>query len=98
MYDQIAEVIDKISYLRVTTESTGGWNKHKTNQTVKGNQTLAAIDKCFNKNIWYESEDLANVYVSRGSCRKWKYGVEPLQNGEEKASFIFLQFCLVAQY
>jgi hypothetical protein len=51
MYDQIAEVIDKISYLRVTTESTGGWNKHKTNQTVKGNQTLAAIDKCFNKNI-----------------------------------------------
>lgn len=26
--------------------STGGWNKHKFKQMVKGNQSLIAIDKC----------------------------------------------------
>jgi hypothetical protein len=43
MYDQTIEVVDEVSYLAVTTECTGGWNKHNTKEVVKGKQAL--VDK-----------------------------------------------------
>jgi hypothetical protein len=49
MCDQTVDVVDEISHLGVTLESTGGWNKHKTKLMVKGNQTLLATDKCLTR-------------------------------------------------
>jgi hypothetical protein len=43
VYDQTIEVVDEVSYLAVTTERTGGWNKHNTKEVVKGKQAL--VDK-----------------------------------------------------
>jgi hypothetical protein len=49
MYDQLIDVVNEISYLGVALESTGGWNRHKMKQMVKGNQSLVAICKCFTR-------------------------------------------------
>jgi hypothetical protein len=46
VYDRsITRSSKKISYLEVSLESTGGRNKHRTKQMIKGNQTLIAIYK-----------------------------------------------------
>jgi hypothetical protein len=46
MHDKLIDIVNEISYLEVTLESTRGWNKHKMKQMVKGNQPLVATDKC----------------------------------------------------
>jgi hypothetical protein len=46
MYDQLIDVVNEISHLGVTLESTRGSNRHKMKQMVKGNQSLEAADKC----------------------------------------------------
>jgi hypothetical protein len=32
MDDQLIDVVNEISYLGITLESTGGWNRHKIKQ------------------------------------------------------------------
>jgi hypothetical protein len=49
MYDQLIEVVNELSCLKVTLESTGGWNEQKTKQMIKGNQSLVAVDKCLTR-------------------------------------------------
>jgi hypothetical protein len=44
MYDKIIEVVYEISYLGVTIESTGGWNKYKTKKNLKVNYPLLTPD------------------------------------------------------
>jgi hypothetical protein len=51
VYDQLIDVVNEISYLGVTLESTGGWNRHKMKQMAKGNQSLVAIDKCLTEHL-----------------------------------------------
>ena len=41
-----AQNIDKFTYLGVTLDDTGRWNKEKTLAKTKGHQTLRDIDKC----------------------------------------------------
>jgi hypothetical protein len=43
---QNIEVVDKFTYLGVTLDNTGRWNKEKTLAKTKGRQTLRAIGKC----------------------------------------------------
>jgi hypothetical protein len=46
MHGNNIEVVDEITYLRITLENTGSWEKHKKKITSRGNQTLIAIDRC----------------------------------------------------
>jgi hypothetical protein len=39
MYDKLMEVVNELSYLGIALESTGGWNRHRKKQMVKGNQS-----------------------------------------------------------
>jgi hypothetical protein len=43
--DDKIEVADKINYVGVPFESSGGWNRQKLRVMAKGNQTVVAIDK-----------------------------------------------------
>jgi hypothetical protein len=45
IYDQLIEIVNELSCLGMTLECTGGWNRHRMKQIVKGNQSLVAIDK-----------------------------------------------------
>jgi 3-keto-L-gulonate-6-phosphate decarboxylase len=49
MYDQLIDAVNEISYLRITLESTGGWNRHRMKQMVKRNQSLVVINKCLTR-------------------------------------------------
>jgi hypothetical protein len=51
VYDQLIKIVNELSYLGVTLESTGGWNSHRMKQIVKGNQSLVAIDKCLTEHL-----------------------------------------------
>jgi hypothetical protein len=62
MYDQLIETVNEISYLGITRESTGGWNRHRMKQMVKGNQSLVAIDKCLTRTPEMRIQLLENVY------------------------------------
>jgi hypothetical protein len=62
MNDQLIKVVNEISYLRVTLESTEGWNKDKMKQMVKGNQSLVATDKCLSRTLDMRVQLLENVY------------------------------------
>jgi hypothetical protein len=56
------EVGDEKKYLGVTLESTGGWNKYKTKQTLKGNETLVATEKCLTRISDMKVKILENEY------------------------------------
>jgi hypothetical protein len=62
MYDKLIDVVNEISYLGVTLESTGEWNRHKMKQMVKGNQSLVAIDKFLTRTPDRRLQLLENVY------------------------------------
>jgi hypothetical protein len=56
MRDQLIVVVNEISYLEVTVESTEGWNKHKMKPV------LSSYWQVFSQNTWYEGKLLKNVY------------------------------------
>jgi hypothetical protein len=60
--DQLIVVVYEISYLGVSLENAGGWKKYKMKQTVKGNQTLVAIDKCLTRTPDMNLNILENIY------------------------------------
>jgi hypothetical protein len=62
MYDQLTDVVNEISYLGVTLESTGGWNRHKMKQMVKGDQSLVVTDKCLTRTLDMRVQLLENIY------------------------------------
>jgi hypothetical protein len=62
MYDQLIDIVNERSYLGITLESTGGWNRHKMKQMVKGNQSLVAIDKRLTRTSDMRIQLLENVY------------------------------------
>jgi hypothetical protein len=62
MYDQLMDIINEISYPEITLESTRGWNRHEMKETVKGNQSLVAIDKCLTRTPDMRIQLLENVY------------------------------------
>jgi hypothetical protein len=62
MYCHLIDVVNEISYLGVTLESTGGCNKHKMKQMVKGNQSLVAINKCLTRTPDMRVQILENIY------------------------------------
>jgi hypothetical protein len=75
MYDQLIEVVNELSYLGITLESTGGWNRRRMKQMVKGNQCLLAIDKCLSRTPDMRIQLLENVYET--VCEsKMMYGAE----------------------
>jgi hypothetical protein len=47
--------------LRSNPKSTGGWNKHKTRQMVKENQSLVVTDKCLTRTPDVRVKLLENV-------------------------------------
>jgi hypothetical protein len=61
MRDQLIDVVSEISYLGISPESTGGWNRHRMKQMVKGNLSLVAIDKCLTKTPDMRIQLLGNV-------------------------------------
>jgi hypothetical protein len=61
VYDQTTEVVDGISCLGVTLESTEGWTKHKTKLMARGKQTLLTIDKCLTVILDIKVKTLENV-------------------------------------
>jgi hypothetical protein len=42
MHGNNIEVVDEITYLGITLENTGSWEKHKKKITARSNQTLIA--------------------------------------------------------
>jgi hypothetical protein len=67
MYDQLIDAVNEISFLGVTLESTGEWNRHKMKQMVKGNKFLVATDKCLPRIPDMRVQLLQNV---SGICKK----------------------------
>jgi hypothetical protein len=61
MYDQLTKVVNEVSYLGIILESTGGWNRHRMKQMVKGKQSLVAIDKCLTRTPDMRIQLLENV-------------------------------------
>jgi hypothetical protein len=75
MHDQLIDVVNDISYLGVTIESTGGWNRHKMKQMAKRNQSLVGTDKCLTRILDTRVQLLEIVLcVSRDLCMEQKYG------------------------
>jgi hypothetical protein len=60
--NQKIEVADEINYLQIKSESSGGSNKQHLKTVAKGNQTLAAIDKCLARTSDMRVNILENVY------------------------------------
>lgn len=60
---KLIEVVNELSYLWVTLENTGGWNKHKVKQIIKEKQSLVAVDKCLLRtpDMWVKL--LENMYM-----------------------------------
>jgi hypothetical protein len=75
MYDHLIDIVNEISYLGVTLESTGGWNRHKMKQMVKGNQSLVANDKCLTRTPDTRLQLLENGYEMACESRMM-YGAE----------------------
>lgn len=46
MENQQVEVVNEISCLGVTLESSGGWNKYKASRRIEGNPSFVAVDRC----------------------------------------------------
>jgi hypothetical protein len=94
MYDQLIEVVNEISYLGITLESTGGWNRHKMKRMVKGNQSLVAIDKCLTRTPDMRLQLLENVYEmvceSRLMCGAEIWG---LDEGWKETAIIHGRLC-----
>jgi hypothetical protein len=54
MHDQLIEVVNELSYLGITLESTGGWNRHRKKQMVKGKDPIHILLKCSETRKWRE--------------------------------------------
>jgi hypothetical protein len=66
---QNIEVVDKCTYLGVTLESTGSWNKQKTLARDKGYRALVAINKCISVTPNTEIQMLRNIQVT--NLQRW---------------------------
>jgi hypothetical protein len=55
-------VVDEITYLGITLENTGNWEKHKKKITTRGNQTLIAIDRYLARIPDMNFKILENIY------------------------------------
>jgi hypothetical protein len=69
------EVVNEITYLEITLENTGSWEKHKKKITTRGNQTLIATDRCLARIPDMNVKISENIYemISESSMM---YGVE----------------------
>jgi hypothetical protein len=94
MYDQLIDVVSEISYLGITLESTGGWNRHRKKQMVKGNQFLLAVDKCLTRTPDMMVQLLGNVYETVCGSRLM-YGAEiwGLDEGWKEIDIIHGRLC-----
>jgi hypothetical protein len=94
VYDQIIDGEGAISYLGVILESTEEWNKHKSKQMVKGNQFLAATDKCLTRTPDMKVKFLENVYEILYEL-SLVYGAEvwELEEGWKEIRIIQGRFC-----
>jgi hypothetical protein len=95
MYDQLIEAVNnELSYLGITLESTGGWNRHRKKQMVKGNQSLLAIDKCLSGTPDMRIQLLENVYETVCESRMM-YGAEiwGLDEGWKEIDIIHSRLC-----
>jgi hypothetical protein len=101
MYNQLIEVVNELSYLGITLESTGGWNKHRKKQIVKGNQSLLAIlaiDKCLSRTPNMRIQLLENVYEIVCESRMM-YGAEiwGLDEGWKEVDIVHSRLCKKAR-
>jgi hypothetical protein len=62
MHGNNIEVVDEITYLGITLENTGSWEKLKKKITARRNQTLIAIDRCFARIPDMNIKMLENIY------------------------------------
>jgi hypothetical protein len=62
MHGNNIEVVDEITYLGITLENTGCWEKHKKKITARSNQTLIAIDRCLARIPDMNVKLLENIY------------------------------------
>jgi hypothetical protein len=94
MYDQLVEIVNEISCLGITLESTGGWNRNGMKEIVKGNQSLVAIDKCLIRTLDMRIQLLENVYETVCESRMM-YGAEiwGLDEGWKEADIIHGRLC-----
>jgi hypothetical protein len=92
MYDQLIHVVNEISYLGITLESTRGWNRHKMKQMVKVN--LSFVDKCLTRTPDMRIQLLENVYEMVREARLM-YGAETwgLDEGRKEIDIIHGRVC-----
>jgi hypothetical protein len=94
MYDQLIEVVNELNCLGITLESTGGWNRHRKKQIVKGDQSLLAIDKCLSRSPDMRIQLVENVYEAVCESRMM-YGAEiwGLDEGWKEINIIHSRLC-----
>jgi hypothetical protein len=75
VYGNNIEVVGEITYLGITLENTGSWEKHKKKITGRGNKTLIAIDRSLARIPDMNVKILENIYemISESSMM---YGIE----------------------
>jgi hypothetical protein len=75
MHGNNIKVVDEITYLGITLENTGSREKHKKKITVRGDQTLIAINRCLARIPDMNIKMLENIYemISESSMM---YGIE----------------------